>query len=146
MWETWVRSLGREDPMEKEMTTYSSILAWKIPWMEELGRLQSMGLQRVRHDWTASLSLYTFTEVLRRLWKHYFLQHSSNIRCKTKKCIAMSCPQRRVGDLIKTISYFLMYLPRKINQLWSLGRQSRLILMSKLISAFQPHKYFQRDP
>ena len=145
MWETWVRSLGREDPMEKEMTTYSSILAWKIPWMEELGRLQSMGLQRVRHDWTASLSLYTFTEVLRRLWKHYFLQHSSNIRCKTKKCIAMSCPQRRVGDLIKTISYFLMYLPRKINQLWSLGRQLRLILMSKLISAFQPHNYFQRD-
>ena len=145
MWETWVRSLGREDPMEKEMTTYSSILAWKIPWMEEPGRLQSMGLQRVRHDWTASLSLYTFTEVLRRLWKHYFLQHSSNKRCKTKKCIAMSCPQRRVGDLIKTISYFLMYLPRKINQLWSLGRQSRLILMSKLISAFQPHKYFQRD-
>ena len=50
MWETWVRSLGREDPLEKEMATHSSILAWKIPWMEESGRLQSMGLQRVRHD------------------------------------------------------------------------------------------------
>ena len=43
MQETWVRSLGREDPLEKEMTTHSSILAWRIPWMEELGGLQSMG-------------------------------------------------------------------------------------------------------
>ena len=50
MWETWVQSLGREDPLEKEMATHSSILAWKIPWMEEPGRLQSMGLQRVGHD------------------------------------------------------------------------------------------------
>ena len=50
MRETWVRSLGRDDPLEKEMATHSSILAWKIPWTEEPGRLQSMGLQRVRHD------------------------------------------------------------------------------------------------
>ena len=48
--EIWVQSLGQEDPLEKEMTTHSSTLAWKIPWMEELGRLQSMGSQRVRHD------------------------------------------------------------------------------------------------
>ena len=50
MLETQVRSLGREDPLEKEMATYSSILAWKIPWVEEPGRLQSMELQRVGHD------------------------------------------------------------------------------------------------
>ena len=50
MQETGVRSLGWEDPLEKEMATHSSILAWKIPWMEEHGRLQSMGLQRVGHD------------------------------------------------------------------------------------------------
>ena len=47
--ETWVRSLGREDPLEKEMAMRSSILAWKISWMEEPGRLQSMGSQRVGH-------------------------------------------------------------------------------------------------
>ena len=47
MWETWVRSLGREDLLEKEMTTHSTTLAWKIPWTEEPGRLQSMGSQRV---------------------------------------------------------------------------------------------------
>ena len=50
MWETQVRSLGREDPLEKEMATHSSTLAWKIPWMEEPDRLQSMGSQTVGHD------------------------------------------------------------------------------------------------
>ena len=50
LWETRVRSLGWEDPLEKEMATHSSILAWKIPWMEEPGRLQSMGSQGVGHD------------------------------------------------------------------------------------------------
>ena len=50
MWETRARSLGREDPLEKEMATHSSILAWKIPWTEDPGRLQSMGLQRVGHS------------------------------------------------------------------------------------------------
>ena len=47
MQETWVQSLGREDPLEKEMAPHSNTLAWKIPWMEEPGRLQSMGSQRV---------------------------------------------------------------------------------------------------
>ena len=50
MQEIWVRSLGREDPLEKEMATHSSILAWKIPWTKDTGGLQSMGSQRVGHD------------------------------------------------------------------------------------------------
>ena len=50
MLETRVRSLGQEDPLEKEMATHSSTLAWRIPWREEPGRLQSMGSQRVGHD------------------------------------------------------------------------------------------------
>ena len=50
MWETRVRSLGREDPLEKEIATHSSTIAWKTPWMEEPGRLQSRGSQRVGHD------------------------------------------------------------------------------------------------
>ena len=48
--ETWVQSLGQEDPLEEGMATHSSILAWRIPWTEELDGLQSMGSQRVRHD------------------------------------------------------------------------------------------------
>ena len=53
--ETQVQSLGWEDPLEKEMATHSSTLAWKIPWTEEPSRLQSMGSQRVRRDWANSL-------------------------------------------------------------------------------------------
>ena len=51
MQETWVQFLGWEDPLEKEMTICSSIIAWRIPWTEDPGRLQSMGSQRVGHDW-----------------------------------------------------------------------------------------------
>ena len=50
LWEMRVLSLGQEDLLEKEIATHTSILAWKTPWMEELGRLKSMGLQRVGHD------------------------------------------------------------------------------------------------
>ena len=50
VWETWVRSLGWEDPLEKGMATHYSIPAWRIPWTEEPGRLQSMGWQRVGHN------------------------------------------------------------------------------------------------
>ena len=50
MQDTWVQSLGQEDPLEKGMATHSSILAWEIPWTDEPGRLQSMGSQRVGHD------------------------------------------------------------------------------------------------
>ena len=57
MQETWVRSLGWEDALEKGMTMHSSILAWRIPWTEEPGGLQSMGLHRVRHDWKTNTGL-----------------------------------------------------------------------------------------
>ena len=50
MWETQVQSLGLEDPLAKEMTTHSGVLAWRVTWTEEPGGLQSMGSQRVRHD------------------------------------------------------------------------------------------------
>ena len=56
MRETWVRSLGWEDPLEMEMAIHSRTIAWKIPWTEEPGRLQPMGSQRVGHDWAISLT------------------------------------------------------------------------------------------
>ena len=58
--ETWVWSLGWEDPLEKQMETHSSILAWKISWTEEPGGLQSMGSQRVRHDWATNSDLFPY--------------------------------------------------------------------------------------
>ena len=57
--ETRFWSLGQEDPLEKEMATHSSTVVWKIPWMEEHGRVQSTGSQRVGHDWATSLSFFT---------------------------------------------------------------------------------------
>ena len=54
--ETWVLSLDQEDPPEKDMATHSNILAWEIPWTEEPGRLQSVGLQRAGHDWATEQS------------------------------------------------------------------------------------------
>ena len=59
MRETWVQSLGQENPLEKEMATHSSILAWRIPQTEEPGGLQSMGSQRIGHDWATTT--FTFT-------------------------------------------------------------------------------------
>ena len=64
--ETQVRSLDREDPLEKEVATHSSTLAWKIPWTEELGGLQSMGSQRVRHDWVTSHT-HTHTPLIKTI-------------------------------------------------------------------------------
>ena len=63
--EMWIRSLGQEDSLEKEMTTHSSTLAWEIPWTEESGRLQSIGLQRVGHD--LACPTITITIVFSRL-------------------------------------------------------------------------------
>ena len=58
VWETQVQSLGREDPLEKCMATHSSILAWRIPWTEEPGRLQSMGSPRVGHNWATNTFIF----------------------------------------------------------------------------------------
>ena len=61
MQETWILSLGQEDPQEKGMVTHSSILTWRIPWTEESGGPQSMGSQRVRHNWATNTYTHTHT-------------------------------------------------------------------------------------
>ena len=81
MQETWVWSLGWEDPLEKGMATHSSILAWRIPWTEEPGGLQSTGSQRVGHDWATSLSLSFTFEGLLILWPQVT---STRSLCNTK--------------------------------------------------------------
>ena len=76
MWETWVRSLDQEDPLEKEKATHSGTLAWKIPWTEKPGKLQSIGSQRVGHDWVTSLHFRLYW--ISRRDKEAFL----NAQCK----------------------------------------------------------------
>ena len=92
MWETQDRSLGREDPLEKEMATHSSTLAWKIPWMEEPGTLQSMGLQRVGHDWATSLHHSRSSRINRKRYYLFniLLVHFDNILLKTFTSIYLS--------------------------------------------------------
>ena len=82
MRETWVRSLGWEDPLEKEMATHSSILAWRIPWMEEPGGIQSTESQSVRHDWATSLHMKSRKMVLMNL----LAGQQWRCRCKQKTC------------------------------------------------------------
>ena len=95
MWETWVRSLDGEDHLEKEMATHSSTLAWKIPQMEEPHRLQSMGSQRVAHDWATSLSyllsLLDNNDLYSRFWICFV--YKSCIWEKIQfSSVAQSCP------------------------------------------------------
>ena len=91
MQETQVRSLGQEDPLEKEMATHSSTLAWKIPWTEQPGGLQSMGSQRVGHNWATSLSkefsvpILQFFSVFEIVSNEKILK-TSTLGTHTKKC------------------------------------------------------------
>ena len=75
--ETWVPSLGREDPLVKEKAIHSSILAWRIPWTEEPGRLQSMGCKELDTNERLSLSLFTYTYDINAAFKRYtfFILH-----------------------------------------------------------------------
>ena len=74
MQETWVRSLSWEEPLEKGMATHSSVLAWRITWTEEPGRLRSIGSQRVGHDWTTNtLEIYSHFLFSSRRWHWYFV-------------------------------------------------------------------------
>ena len=78
--EMLVRSLGQEDPLEEEMATHSSILAWKIPWTEEPGGLQSTGSQRVGHDWSYLAHMHVLR--LHRVSKTKFNQKRENAEAK----------------------------------------------------------------
>ena len=84
--ETWVQSLGREDPQEKEMATHSSIRTWRIPWTEEPRGLQPVGSQRVGHDRAANTHTHTHTpvNVIRRMKGYwvYWGQESENHWCQ----------------------------------------------------------------
>ena len=74
--------LGQEGPLEKEVTTHSSILAWNIPWTEEPGRLQSMGSQRVRHDWATNTSLHVeYMYSIPTFWRVFIITRCQKLFC-----------------------------------------------------------------
>ena len=125
--ETWVWSPGWEDSLEKEMATYSSILAWKIPWREDPGRLQSMWLQRVRHDWAhmphGTVTNWTY-QFLRLSFAFVYTLKSSALSKKgthtqPSKCLyahlqslppaplcSISCQPKETADLLSANTHF----------------------------------------
>ena len=83
--ETCIQSLGWEDPLEKRMATHSSIVAWIIPWTEEPGKLQSMGSQRIRHDWaTNTFTLNIFVQLLFNQIKEIYKEEIYKIVTESK--------------------------------------------------------------
>ena len=104
--ETWVPSLGQEDPLEKEMATHSSILFWKTPWTEELGWLQSMGSQRVRHR--SKRLTHTYRHTCIYIWRSPWTEELGGLPVYG---IAKSQTTERL-----TLSLSLIYI--HISQLW----------------------------
>ena len=103
MQETQAGSLGREDPLEKQMATHSSIIAWRIPWKEEPGRLQSMGLQRVGHGWVNNIHTTHYDDSGKLLtfgWRNWDLDtwRDSGLWVSSQFCwIPVAEPQSRQG-------------------------------------------------
>ena len=89
-----VRSLDQEDPLEEGMTTHSSILAWEIPWTEELGRLESTGSQRVRHDLVTKQQPWTIITTLK---KFRLSREISKTKLKCSLCYPKSCGDQQKG-------------------------------------------------
>ena len=101
MRETWLRSLGQEDPLEKVTAIHSSTIAWKILWTEEPGRLQSTGLQRVGHDWATSLH---FKMTLN--WLYHYINHLRLIYKNMKRWIPVLCQVERYAHIwVRELSY-----------------------------------------
>ena len=102
-WDTWVWSLGREDPLEKAMAFYSSILAWKIPWMEELGGPQSMGWQRIRLNWVTNTHRKSVFSYMRfELHEQPFVQRYCIIYRITKRVFRITPVDLTVGQCRRT--------------------------------------------
>ena len=126
--ETWVWSLGWEDPLEKEMATHSSTLAWKIPRTEEPGRLQSMGSQRVGHDWVTSLLLtrmvITFLSRSKRLLISWLQSPSTVILEPTE------IKSATVSTVFPSISHEVMGQDDMILVFWMLSFKSTFSISS----------------
>ena len=118
MLETWVRSLGGEDPLEKEMATHSSTLSWKIPWTKEPGRLQSMRLQRVGHNWETLLtqSFWGIAEPQSRAQSSFCTHFGTSLsfyihtqaHCRINKVKQKTCIPRKQRGWSSECSYLVL--------------------------------------
>ena len=113
MRETWVRPLGQEDPLEKEITIHSSTIAWKIPWTEEPARLQSMGSQRLGHDRATALHLVLLSIHRKNQHSRYFISTLVNIRCPHtgQPAMCLKCKSSSRGTSINIPHSDLQFVP-----------------------------------
>ena len=100
---TWVQSLGWDHPLEKEVATHSSIFAWRIPWTEEPGGLQSMGLQRVRHNWATNTYILLYF-----LFQNFIFYLGDGI------CV----PADKILILLELHFQFVIFFPTKTLYIW----------------------------
>ena len=124
--------MGRSEQMEKVMAPHSSTLAWKIPWTEEPGRLQSMGLLRVGHDWVTSLSLFTFMH-WRRKWQPtlVFLPGESQGGASLVGCHLWGCTESDTTEATSQQQEWAEKQDRRV--------QRRMFLLSKRTVVYQSH-------
>ena len=152
MQETWVWSLGREDPLEECMAAHSSILAWRIPWTEEPGGLQSMGLQRVRYEWVTNTQTYMEVFLIHTFqWRNWssegvndFLKDSYMVpKRKEKELLDGACEdrlQRRGGSRqSQTLVGGRRGALRECKQRL---KDARLTLTVGSLTAFRDHTWF----
>ena len=114
-----VWSLGREDPLKEGTTTHSSILAWRIPWTEQPGRLQSIGLQRPRHDWSdraSKLSSCSWHWASPKTWERYHLPPPSTVLYSVAVSSAQSTFPAFLFKMFHVIFFFIFFL--WMNSLW----------------------------
>ena len=138
-WETWVRSLGQKDPLEKEMATPSSILAWEIPWTEKPVGLQSMGSQRVRHNWVTNT--FTFTLSYTILWSTVALSSYMFRKLKMQLLFGLLFDQcqtppvdcKLLEFIFSLLSLSPLYLLCLAKSLCLVGVQEIVFWMSKLL-------------
>ena len=122
-WVMQVRSLGQADSLEKQMATHSSILAWKIPWTKEPSGLQSIGLQRVRHDWvTNTFTFSSFTGTTALSLSHMFMLQNSE-----KDSTSIPGPRRQ-----RTCSHSVPGVILDKRQHWNVNRAWRISIASGL--------------
>ena len=135
--ETQVQSLGQEDPLEKEMATHSSILAWKIPWTEDPDGLQSMGSQRVRHNWAHTHWLYkTYTtqdNIVPQAQEHSQIMFQSvqiHFRLLTSLShilsplpFSLSAIETSYSRTFLVVQWLRLHAPKVGAQVWSLARE-----------------------
>ena len=138
MREAQVRFLGKEDPLKKEMTTHSSTLGWKIPLMEEPGRLQSVGSQRVRHNWATSLSLWSQEVWILQLFFFFqdYLTVTSifhfHIHCKIILSFSAMASLNFVRNEIESVIHFREHCHLNNIVFWSMKLISLSIYLSLL--------------